>query len=117
MRWSKALSTSLGVDVDQRFVFAVEDKGVVHAYSRSGGLTVWKNDKLAYRGLSTPISFGQAVAVADMEGYVHFVSREDGSFLGRTKTGGSAIVAIPIIAGPNVIFQTKAGDVVALAID
>nr|WP_279338178.1 outer membrane protein assembly factor BamB [Solimicrobium silvestre] len=117
MRWGKALSTDMGVSVDERFVFAVDDKGTVNAFSRSAGLSEWKNDKLAYRRLSTPISFGQAVAVADMSGYVHFLSREDGSFLARTSTDGSAIVATPIVAGANVVFQTKVGEIVAFAID
>jgi outer membrane protein assembly factor BamB len=115
IRWSKALSTAMGVDADQRFVFAVDDKGTVYAFSRSTGINVWKNDKLAYRGLSTPVSFGQAVAVADKFGYVHFLSREDGSFLARIGTDDSAVVATPILDGANVIFQTKAGEIVALA--
>jgi len=117
MRWSKALSASMGVDADQRFVFAVDDKGSVHAFSRNAGINAWKNDKLAYRNLSSPVSFGQAVAVADTLGYIHFLSREDGSFLARTGTDGSAVVAAPILAGSHVIFQTKAGKIVALAID
>jgi len=117
MRWGKTLSTNMGIEADERFVFAVDDKGAVRAFSRSVGLNVWKNDKLAYRNLSSPVSYGQAVAVADMSGYVHFLSREDGSFLARTITDGSAIVANPIVAGANVIFQTKAGKIVALAID
>lgn len=117
MRWGKALSTSKGIDADARFVFAVDDKGGVYAFSRSAGLNAWKNDKLAYRKLSTPVSFGRAVAVADLGGYVHFLSREDGSFLARSITDGSAVVANPLVAGANVIFQTKAGKIVAFAID
>ncbi|TDK68253.1 outer membrane protein assembly factor BamB [Sapientia aquatica] len=117
MRWGKALSTNMGVSVDERFVFAVDDKGTVNAFSRGAGLSEWKNDKLAYRKLSTPVSFGQSVAVADFSGYVHFLSREDGSFLARTTTDGSAVVATPIVVGANVVFQTKVGEIVAFAID
>ena len=117
MRWGKALSTDRGVSVDERFVFAVDDKGTVNAFSRSAGLSEWKNDKLAYRRLSSPISIGQAVAVADFNGYVHFLSREDGSFLARVSTDGSAVLATPILVGANVVFQTKLGEIVAFAID
>jgi outer membrane protein assembly factor BamB len=117
MRWGKTMSTDMGVGADERFVFAVDDKGTLSAFSRSAGLSEWKNDKLAYRKLSTPISFGQAVAVGDFNGYIHFLSREDGSFLARTSTDDSSIVATPIIAGTNVVFQTKQGEIVALAID
>jgi len=117
MRWGKALSTDMGVSVDERFVFATDVKGAVSAFSRSAGLSEWKNDKLAYRRLSTPISFGRAVAVGDFEGYIHFLSREDGTFLARTSTGGGAVIATPVIAGTNVVFQTKQGEIIALAID
>jgi len=116
-RWGKSLSTDMGVSVDERFVFAVDEKGTVNAFSRSAGLSEWKNDKLAYRKLSTPISFGQAVLVGDYKGYIHFLSREDGTLAARVSTDGDAIVSTPIIAGPNVVFQTKQGEIVALAID
>ena len=117
LRWGKALSTEMGVSADERFVFAVDDKGAISAFSRSAGLSEWKNDKLAFRKLSAPISFGRAVAVGDLSGYIHFLSREDGTFLARTATDGSAIQATPVIAGANVVFQTKQGEIVALAID
>lgn len=117
MRWGKKLAAGMGIDADTRFVFAVDDKGTVHAFSRSAGSNEWKNDKLAYRRLSSPISYGQAVAVADLQGYVHFLSRENGSFLARIATDGSAVVAPPILAGTHVIFQTQAGKIVALALD
>jgi len=117
MRWGKTLSTDMGVSVDERFVFAVDDKGTVSAFSRAAGLSEWKNDKLAYRKLSTPISFGQAVLVGDYKGYIHFLSREDGTLLARESTDSGPIVSTPILAGTNVVFQTKQGEIVAFAID
>lgn len=116
-RWNKALSSSRGVDADERFVFAVDDKSSVYAFSRRAGLTEWKSDQLAYRRLSTPASVGQAVAFADMRGYVHFLSRQNGSFLARVSTDDSAIVAPPVLAGTNVVVQTQAGKIVALTIE
>ena len=116
-RWTKELSSDAGVSVDQRFVFAVDDKGAVSAFARDGGSSAWRNDKLGYRRLSTPVSYGRAVAVGDYEGYVHFLSREDGSFLARAATDGSAIVSPPLVAGSNLIFQTQSGTVTAIAVE
>lgn len=115
--WSKATSSDKGVAVDQRFVFVSDDKGEVGAYSRENGANAWKNDKLSYRVLSTPVSYGRAVAVGDYQGYIHFLSREDGAFIGRVATDGSAINADPVIAGTNLIFQTQSGTVTALAVE
>lgn len=117
MRWGKANSTSMGVAVDERFVFAVDDKGTLNAFSRAAGLSEWKNEQLSYRKLSAPISVGQAVAVGDYKGYIHFMSREDGKLVARTSTDGGEVVAAPILAGNNVVFQTKSGEVIAIAIE
>ncbi|NHZ92419.1 outer membrane protein assembly factor BamB [Massilia sp. CCM 8733] len=116
-RWTKELSSDVGVSVDQRFVFAVDDKGAVSAFNREGGVSAWKNDKLSYRRLSTPVSYGRTVAVGDYQGFIHFLSREDGSFLARAATDGSAITSAPLVAGSNLIFQTQSGTVTAIAVE
>jgi outer membrane protein assembly factor BamB len=117
-RWAKELSSDVGVSIDERFVFAADERGAVSAFARDGGAGVWRNVALANRRLTTPISFGRAVAVGDGQGYVHFLSREDGSMLARVSTDGSPIIAgSPVVAGSRAIFQTQAGMVVALAIE
>lgn len=116
-RWTRELSSDVGVAVDQRFVFASDDKGGLNAFARDTGSNSWKNDKLSFRRLSTPLSYGRAVAVGDYEGYVHFLSREDGTFLARAATDGSPIVGTPLVAGTNLIFQTQNGTVTAIAVE
>jgi outer membrane protein assembly factor BamB len=116
-RWTRDLSSEVGVAADQRFVFVPDDKGAVYAYNRDSGTSAWKNDKLAYRRLSTPVSYGRAVAVGDYQGYVHFLSREDGSFLSRLATDGSAIESTPLVAGSNLIFQSQNGTVTAIGVE
>jgi outer membrane protein assembly factor BamB len=116
-RWTKEMSSQVGVAVDQRFVFGVDEKGAVMAIAREGGASVWKNDKLGFRRVSTPVSYGRAIAVGDYEGYIHFLSREDGAFLARAATDGSAITSPPVVAGTNLIFQTQSGTVTAIAVE
>ncbi|MBC3932751.1 outer membrane protein assembly factor BamB [Undibacterium curvum] len=114
-RWSKNLSSQVGVGADERFVFAADLAGVVNAYAKEGGTSAWRNEKLGYRQLSAPVSFGRAVVVGDYAGYLHFLSREDGSFIGRLSTDGSQILGTSLVAGSNLIVQTKSGSVVAIA--
>jgi len=116
-RWTRDLSSSVGVAVDQLYVFAPDVNGALFAYNRDTGANAWKNDKLAFRRLSTPVSYGRAVAVGDYEGYVHFLSREDGSFLARAATDGSQIIGTPVVAGSHLIFQTQNGTVAAIAVE
>jgi outer membrane protein assembly factor BamB len=116
-RWTRDLSSEVGVTVDERFVFAADDKGALQAFNRDGGASAWKNDKLSYRRLSTPVSYGRAVAVGDYQGIIHFLSREDGSFLARAATDGSPVIGAPQVAGSNLIFQTQNGTVTAIAVE
>ncbi len=114
-RWARPLSSDVGIGIDERFVFAADEGGAVTAFTRDAGSSMWRNDKLANRRLSTPTSFGRAVVVGDGQGYIHFLSRENGAFLGRVGTDGSAILSAPVVAGANLIFLTQSGAVVALA--
>ena len=115
LRWIKEFSSSVGVAIDDRYVFAADERGTVFAFARGTGAVSWRNDKLSYRQLSAPASIGNTVAVGDYQGYIHFLSREDGSFVSRIATDGSPINTNPLVAGASVIFQTQAGSVVALA--
>ncbi len=114
-RWAKEFSSDVGLAVDERFVFSVDEHGVMTAFTRDTGASVWRNNKLANRRLSTPVSFGRAVGVGDGQGFIHFLSREDGAFLARASVDGSPITAAPLVADANLIFQTQSGTVVALA--
>lgn len=113
-RWTKTLSSEAGVGADQRFVFAVDVNSAINAYNRDGGASAWRNDKLLHRRLTAPASFDRAIAVGDLAGYVHFLSREDGAMLARIATDGSQIMGAPQVLGSAVIVQTRAGALTAL---
>lgn len=117
IRWAKELSSEVGLGADGRHVYAANEQGAVSAFDYASGASVWRNTKLANRRLSAPIAYGKAVAVGDYQGYIHFLSREDGAMLARVSTDGSQVIGTPLVVGSNVIFQTKAGAVVALTTD
>ena len=116
--WSRDISSSTGLDMDAKALFVSDEKGAVQAFDRNTGASLWKQDKLFLRGVSRPLLLGNYVAVADYEGVVHLLSREDGSFAARFKTDGSAIVADPQRgeAPGDFIVQTKDGSVYGLGL-
>lgn len=114
-RWAKPLSSDVGVAVDERFVYASDERGGLSAFARDGGTSIWRTTQLANRRLSTPVSSNRLVAVGDYQGYIHFFSKEDGSLAARISTDGSPILAAPVSAGANFIFQTQSGTLVAVA--
>lgn len=116
VRWARSFSSDSGLTLDGQYVFSSDDKGGVTKFARDTGALLWHRDKLlAYRRLSPPIAVGKAVAVGDYQGYVHFLSADDGSLVARISTDGSPIQVTPIVAGDAVVFQTQAGTLVALA--
>ncbi|HJY77558.1 MAG TPA: outer membrane protein assembly factor BamB, partial [Burkholderiales bacterium] len=114
--WTRELSSLTGVAVDARYAFVSDDRGSVHELDRTNGRSVWKQDKLAYRQLSVPAPVGNVVAVGDLEGYVHFLSRESGAFVARYSSGGGPVRAAPLAFASSVLIQTQDGTLVALAL-
>ena len=108
--WSRDLSTALPLAVDARYVFVVDDKGAVHALDKVSGASVWKQDKLLYRKVTAPVVVAGVLIVGDGFGYVHVLSTEDGSLVGRLATDGSAILSMVPAAGGAVV-QTEKGAV------
>ena len=114
LRWARELSAEVGAGIDERFVFAADERGNLLALTRDSGASQWRNTALSWRSLSAPVSFGRAVVVGDREGYLHFLSREEGSMITRVATDGSAIKATPVVSGSSLIVQTQAGKLLAL---
>ncbi|RKF48860.1 outer membrane protein assembly factor BamB [Paraburkholderia fungorum] len=108
--WEKAFSSTSGLAQDDRAVVAADDWSVVSAFDATNGAPLWKNDKLKNRDLSVPFILGHAAVLGDYQGYVHFLSRDDGTLVARMKTDGSAITAAPVLAGETLVVQTHDGD-------
>ena len=109
--WSKPANGSEGVHGDAQSVFGTEGDGRVVAWRRSDGERSWTFERLKFRGLTAPLSIGRSVAVGDAQGYVHFLSRQDGSTMGRVSTDGSAIAAAPVLVGNTLVVVTRNGGI------
>jgi outer membrane protein assembly factor BamB len=114
--WGRELAVLSGISMDARFAFVADDRGSVHALDRTNGQSVWKQDKLSYRQLSTPLPNGEAVAVGDFEGYVYFMARETGAFIARESISGGAVRAAPQQLGTGLLVQTQGGGLFALSL-
>lgn len=113
--WSRELSSSVGLDIDAKYVYVTDDKGAVHALERNSGASIWKQDKLAQRGVSRPLTLGGRVIVADYQGVVHVLRREDGAFVARATTDGSAVKTAPqSLGGTAFVVQTAKGGLFAM---
>lgn len=114
--WTRDLSSARGLDLDEGHVFVTDDKGAIHALDLTSGASMWKQDQLAGRSPGRPLSFRDMVAVTDVEGIVHLLRKEDGTFVGRQRTDGSPALADLRRLGSDLLVQTRDGSVFAFGV-
>ncbi|WP_051709769.1 outer membrane protein assembly factor BamB [Andreprevotia chitinilytica] len=117
LAWSREASSFSGVAVDSDHLYLVDAEGAVQAFERISGRSLWRQDKLVARSVGSPAIVNGKVAVADYEGYVHFLNPEDGSLVGQLATDGSRIAAAPQAINDKLIVQTQSGNVFALKVN
>lgn len=109
--WTKPAVGHNGVHGDAEAVFGTESDGKVLAWRRTDGERLWASDRLRYRELTTPQALGRSVVVADGQGLVHFLAKQDGAPLARVATDGSAVIAAPVLVGNTLVVVTRNGGV------
>jgi len=115
LRWARELSAGGGVARDLRAVYVVDATSQVQAFALEGGASLWRNDRLTHRQLTTPLALPGAVVVGDVEGYVHFLSSAEGSLLARVRIDSSRIVARPMAWNDGAVVLTTDGTLTLLA--
>lgn len=114
--WARDISSSRGVDLDARAVYVSDDRGAVLALDRDSGASLWKQDKLFGRGLSRPLAWGDYVVVADVQGVVHLLKKDDGSFAARLETQGGPVLVAPKAQDGSFLIQTRNGSLYSLGL-
>lgn len=107
--WTKASQGATGLGGDASVVLGAESNGTVQAWRRADGEKLWSIDTLRFRGLTAPLLLGQSLVVGDSTGWVHWLSRQDGSALNRMATDGSPIVSTPLLVGSTLVAATRNG--------
>jgi outer membrane protein assembly factor BamB len=114
--WSKNFSSAVGLTIDRTQAYSPNQSDAVSAFALKDGALNWTQDALRYRKLTSPAVLGNAVAVGDYEGYVHFMAADDGRLLARIAVGGGQINA-PLIATPQgVLVNTGDGSLVLIVL-
>jgi len=95
--WRRDMSSHAGVGADGFQVYISDAEDQVWAIDPLNGAALWKQKRLHARKLSAPTVLGDFVLVGDLEGYVHWISSENGSLVGRTRVGNAPISTPPIV--------------------
>lgn len=100
--WSHDLSSYTGMVADDSAVYVSDAKGMVWSFGADSGFVNWRQTRLEYRVISGPTAMGNYIVVGDAQGYLHWLSKQDGHFAGRVSLG-SSIYAAPVVEN-NVLY-------------
>lgn len=96
--WNREVSSYSGLSLAGEKLLLSDKDGTIWALDRRTGSALWKQDVLAHRWLTTPAIQGNYAVVGDLEGYLHWLSLEDGSLAARDRLTREAIRATPQVA-------------------
>ncbi len=111
--WAHDMSSYRGLAVDEENLFVTQSDGVVVALRQRDGSELWRNDKLKRRGLSTPAVTSTAIALADYQGYLHWLDKTTGELVARERVAKFRVSNAPIAAQDTVVVLTDAGNLAA----
>ncbi len=111
--WLRESSSDAGLAMDNDYVYVTEDNGVVAAYDKYSGASMWKQIKLGSKKLTAPLVDGQYIVIGDDKGFVNLLRNYDGVILARSPTDGSAILSQAQRIPGGFVVQTAKGGVFA----
>jgi outer membrane protein assembly factor BamB len=111
--WAHDMSSYRGLAVDAENLFVTQSDGVVVAMRERDGSEIWRNEDIKRRGLSTPVETTTAVAVADYQGYVHWLDKKTGYLVARVRVSKGRVSNPPVAVDDTVVVLDDDGKMAA----
>jgi len=83
--WTRDVPSYDGTAEDVGNVYVTDDDQRVWALDRFNGASVWRQDRLSKLRLTAPVVFGKYVVVGSNDGYLNWLSRDNGKLEARTR--------------------------------
>lgn len=112
--WARDMSSHTDMAHDADNLYVRDEDGYVWALNRGTGAALWKQDKLHNRASSAPVILGDDLVVADVEGYLHWLARNDGRLLARYHVGDGVVVDASQVHGDLLYAIGEDGTLVAV---
>ena len=115
--WNRDISSYTGLNAEDARIFVSHANSAVYALDFSTGKTYWRQGDLRQRRISAPLPMGNYIALGDVEGYIHLLSREDGGFVGRIQLEESPIMPqMTALGSHTIIVQNRKGGIYAISL-
>ena len=107
--WSRKFSSYQSIVADDEALYLSGDKSHIWSIDRRTGSAFWKQEALHARKITAPLLIGDKLVVADLEGYVHWLNKSDGTLRGRAKPTSSRHIAQPLIWNDRIMVIDSEG--------
>ncbi|MDP8986650.1 MAG: outer membrane protein assembly factor BamB, partial [Pseudomonadota bacterium] len=111
--WAHDMSSYRGLAVNAETLFVSQSDGVVVALRARDGSEIWRNEDIKRRGLSAPVETTTAVAVADYQGYLHWLDKETGYLVARERVSKGRVSNPPVAVDDTVVVLDDDGRLAA----
>jgi outer membrane protein assembly factor BamB len=111
--WAHDMSSYRGLAVDDENIYVTQSDGIVVALRQRDGSELWRNQKLKLRRLSAPVLTSSAVAVADFQGYLHWLDKATGELVARQRIAKERVSNSPVAVGDTIVVLTDGGKLAA----
>lgn len=115
--WSREMSSYTGVSEDDAHVYATDIHSAVWALDKNTGIPAWTQPAMRARDLTVPVPYSDTVVVGDLQGYLHFLSKKDGSVVARVRLGSVPILAPPIVVNGLLVVLTTGASLAAYKVE
>lgn len=116
LMWEHEVSSYAGLGAGFNGVYVTDEFSAVIALDRSLGTELWRQSALRLRDVTAPTFYRGTVVVGDLEGYLHWLSADNGAFLARERLAQMRIGVAPIVVGEYIVAQADDGRLAAFTI-
>ncbi len=115
--WAKEVSSYRSMATGFGNIYVSESDDAVQAFDLNSSASVWQQSQLLNRKITAPATLGSNLAVGDSEGYLHFLSQVDGSFVARYRVDSYGLSADPVARDDVLYLLSDNGRLVALTLE
>ena len=111
------ISSYSGLAATRRELYLSDANSDVWQLDMRGGGDQWKQDALHQRRLTAPVLIKEYLVVGDFEGYLHVLSQENGSLVGRLAIDDTPIEEAPVVFDDVLYVYTSGGTLAAVTLE
>ena len=92
--WGRDISSFAGLNIEGGRIYLSHSGGAVYSLDENTGKTYWRQGDLLNRNLTKPLPMSEYIAIGDLGGFIHFLDRETGAFVGRIQLDGGVTATL-----------------------